>query len=925
MEKRFYGAIAARLLVLTIAIGASMVRAQQIEEVIIQADYIPDEKLTTSEISDVIDAEDMSIAGDGDIGAALKRLPGLSLVDGKFVYVRGLGERYSTTYVNGTPLPSPEPLQRAVPLDLFDTSIAKNVLVQKTYSANYGIEFSGGVVDIRTAGVPGEGFFSLKLSAGYNDYSTGEKGLTYDGGSRDWLGEDDGTRDLPGVVRRNLDNYRSLIGTGSVISGDEQDAITISFDNNWEADQRDNPYDGSFEMSGGNRFQLNDSVNLGFIATASLGNKWRNRLRKETRYDYRDISLQDRDDVEAIFDNIDQIREDALDSDPDDGTVGVRRVTDRQITQYEINRNLLLALGVEISDTHFLNYTIMQARKSTDNTVIGIEADGDEDRENPDRFSQLRLSWTENEILFQQLSGEHFFTAATVKWRYALIDSERQTPDTRLLERRIQEDDTLTLIDSARPTRLWTELEDETSEYGIDVEMPLISGLFEDATLKFGYAKFDQERTFDTYQFAYETFRLNFADRAIPLETLTDPGSCAVGVAASTTDDCYLYTGAALGSPNTGHLFLREGFFGVGVEDIPDGFIGDFETEAFYFVFDAQLTESLRMSIGRRSERSFKFLTNPANGEPIVPFSALSDFRDGLVSLEELISPSTSKFNLDSVSLTWDFYTNMVLRASYSETVNRPVLRELSPIQFYDPEDDREYVGSPRLEIAKIYNSELRYEWYYGLDNYFGASVYRKSFSRPVEIEETDGEDPFLTWANLDKAETQGVELQVQHYLTDFWQLNANATISSSVVRDSRLNAPKFDGDRPMQGHSEELYNLQIVYQSDRFTASLAYNRFSERLRGLFNADGRNKHAVYEQPFDSLDFNFKTTFYTESSEFELGFKVQNILDDKVEFEAALLAPEIEIFAPEYLQNVRAPYEEWEVGVTYSLSIGWKQY
>ncbi|MCH1488333.1 MAG: TonB-dependent receptor plug domain-containing protein, partial [Pseudomonadales bacterium] len=130
---------------------STSVAGQQMEEVVVIKAFTPDEKLQTSEVSELLDADDMSIAGDSDIGAALKRLPGLSLVGGRFIYVRGLGERYSSTYVNGTSMPSPEPLQRAVPLDLFDTSVVKNVLVQKTHSANYGIEFSGGIVDIRTA------------------------------------------------------------------------------------------------------------------------------------------------------------------------------------------------------------------------------------------------------------------------------------------------------------------------------------------------------------------------------------------------------------------------------------------------------------------------------------------------------------------------------------------------------------------------------------------------------------------------------------------------------------------------------------------------------------------------------------------------------------------------------------------------------
>ena len=146
---------------------STSVAGQQMEEVVVIKAFTPDEKLQTSEVSELLDADDMSIAGDSDIGAALKRLPGLSLVGGRFIYVRGLGERYSSTYVNGTSMPSPEPLQRAVPLDLFDTSVVKNVLVQKTHSANYGIEFSGGIVDIRTAAVPNEPFFKIKTSTSY--------------------------------------------------------------------------------------------------------------------------------------------------------------------------------------------------------------------------------------------------------------------------------------------------------------------------------------------------------------------------------------------------------------------------------------------------------------------------------------------------------------------------------------------------------------------------------------------------------------------------------------------------------------------------------------------------------------------------------------------------------------------------------------
>ena len=141
---------------------------EQIEEVKVSVSFIPDEKRDTSEISSVITAEAISIAGDSEASDALKRVTGLSLVKGKYVFVRGLGERYSSALLNGVLLPSPEPLKRVVPFDIFPTSVLESVLVQKTYSPQYPGEFGGGVIDMRTKVLPDEEFFEYGFSTGYD-------------------------------------------------------------------------------------------------------------------------------------------------------------------------------------------------------------------------------------------------------------------------------------------------------------------------------------------------------------------------------------------------------------------------------------------------------------------------------------------------------------------------------------------------------------------------------------------------------------------------------------------------------------------------------------------------------------------------------------------------------------------------------------
>ena len=107
--------------------------------------YIPDERRSTSEVSSLLDAGDFQLQGDGDAAAALRRVAGVTTADNKFVYVRGLNERYSSATLNGSPLPSPAPLRRVAPLDLFPTSALSGILVQKTYSPNLPGEFGGGL------------------------------------------------------------------------------------------------------------------------------------------------------------------------------------------------------------------------------------------------------------------------------------------------------------------------------------------------------------------------------------------------------------------------------------------------------------------------------------------------------------------------------------------------------------------------------------------------------------------------------------------------------------------------------------------------------------------------------------------------------------------------------------------------------------
>ena len=158
---------------------------------------------------DLLGADQIARVGDSNVADALRRVPGITLVDDKFIYIRGLGERYITVNLNGAAVPSPDLARSVIPLDIFPTSIVESLSVQKGFTADQSAAFGGGSVDIRTTSIPDSFVAYLEGDIGINSMS--DEYFDYNGGSD--FGDEDGTREIPGVVRRTL-------ATTSITGGD---------------------------------------------------------------------------------------------------------------------------------------------------------------------------------------------------------------------------------------------------------------------------------------------------------------------------------------------------------------------------------------------------------------------------------------------------------------------------------------------------------------------------------------------------------------------------------------------------------------------------------------------------------------------------------------------------------------------------------
>jgi len=241
-----------------------------------------DRRRKADAISDAISAEQMSKSTDSNAAEAMERVTGVSVVEGKYVFVRGMGERYSATQVNGSSVGTPEPNKRVVPLDLFPAGSLDNVVVQKTYTPDMEGEFGGGVVSIQTKTIPAKRTVAQSLSLGRAAGVAGGGFMTYQGGRWDAFGFDDGSRKLPDEVGRIAGN-RLVTGGRGGLTNEELAAIGRSFSNVWTP--RSQNIGPSIAYAGviADRATVRGRE-LGYLFSASLSNSFDARTREDNEY-----------------------------------------------------------------------------------------------------------------------------------------------------------------------------------------------------------------------------------------------------------------------------------------------------------------------------------------------------------------------------------------------------------------------------------------------------------------------------------------------------------------------------------------------------------------------------------------------------------------------------------------------------------------
>ena len=372
--------------------AAEVVDIDTVGEVVIVGRRDRNVQQAANQVLSVLSAADIARTGEGDIAGALSRVTGLSVGSNGFVYVRGLGDRYSQAFLNGLPLPSPEPLRRAVPLDLFPTDVIASSVVQKSYSANFTGEFGGGLINLTTLAVPREPFLKFGFGLSGDTESTGHLGYTHYGSKYDWTGSDSGVRDVPPAMAAYFASGQRLSGYGA-----ESGSLAQEFANtNTALIQRNDkiPVNTSLSLSGGTSRELGDGE-LGVVATAGYSQNWLTKDNIEQNAADADLAFLDKE---------------------------YRQVS----TENRIVVNGLFGLGYEYGEGNKVRWTNLIIRDTLKRTSL---SEGKQNSQRPDRdFLEQETGWYERQVWSTQLSGSFNFDPVKIDLRAAYANSRREAP-----------------------------------------------------------------------------------------------------------------------------------------------------------------------------------------------------------------------------------------------------------------------------------------------------------------------------------------------------------------------------------------------------------------------------------------------------------------------------------------------------------------
>lgn len=855
-----------------IEVGEVIVEARALENT--EASLLR-QRQKASAVSDAISAEAIGRSGSGDAAEAMTKVTGASVVGGKYVYVRGLGDRYSNTTLNGAILPSADPDRKAFQLDLFPSNLLENIVTLKTFTPDKPGSFSGGLVDVGTKSFPEAFTLQFSISTSYDtEASLNDGSLSIPGGGTNWLAVSNGAYDLPDLLadpnvripsEQDARDFRSgETDATRAAAADSLHQMSRAFNGSLTPERTSPPINRSYSGSIGGQLALLGNP-LGYTGSLTYS-------RDYTSYDEAvfgrwDLIGATYEDAESLTPEVYYASSLQTESIPGADPLEAGNYMNAKGVE-ETNWGAAGTLSYRPHPNHVFESTLLRTQSGTAESSLLA---GFRDQTRSSTFVTRTLHYTERSLITAQLRGEHNLGGVGVEWHASLGETTQEEPDLRYFSNvvNVREDgqgglDTLYYLPGANeapPTRFFRMLEENNGTFQLDLSIPFrqCSGL--GSSFDAGGAYDGADRTFRQRRFQYhEGSGIDFQDYHGDVKSYFE----ATGVADTVSLN--------------GSQYYRFGPYVSETSPARSNYDANRSILAGYAMVELPLTRNFRMIGGARLESTD---LETASLDVSLPDSIRFGVLDNLDVLP-------------SLNLVYELGEAMNLRGAVTRTLARPTFRELAPYQSFDFIGGYIFEGNPGVERTLITNYDLRWEWFMNPGEIAAVSAFFKSFDDPIErVIRSQGEGKFTTVRNVPSARVYGLEFEARKRLGDFVSapvvnnllLGGNLSLVRSVVdipeEEYELilaSHPTADDTRPLEGQSPFLLNLNLSYENAESgtAAGLYYNIFGERLLTVTQGAAPD---VYERPRADLDFTLSQNLIQG---FRLKASAKNILGSRVE-------------------------------------------
>lgn len=800
----------------------------------------------SSAVSDGISQESIRRTPDNNAGQILKRVTGVNIQDNRFVVVRGLGEQYNQTMINGVPVTSTETNRNAFAFDLIPAAAVDNITVNKTATPDMPGNFAGGIVQVNTRDFPANDFISFTLQGGFSDETYGEDFYGDKRGKYEWLSFGGNTRDLP----KDFPDPKSRVPFTD-LNDQEKFRYLRKLKNNL-APINHGP-------SG-----LNENIQVGFGKTIKLGSENQFGIVAALNQRKTELIQQEVTSRAPEYNNINQ---------------GPGADIIRQINYYSEN----IRYGYDVDFGGVLNlayrfgnnkvtlknlYTRIFSNSFIHRPVLFVEDAGLLPNEKEIGISHYI---EEKRILNSVLSGEHRTgrnNETRLDWNVTVTANRTMQPDTRNFVLRT---DTTT---SVKPSE-WIYRVD--NNVNLDASLEKNSRLWSDGKDVIYGGSFNITSPFYLFNnkhllkggILFQNRKREVTGMVLPIQGL------------SNTIDSLLapsnyYPGGGMAVVSSADFVTRGGNYNAGSSLL-----------AAYESLENKFGDKIRVIWGLRVEN---YQQHVNVYRPVY----YPNFQDPDLSSYLFAARNTFNF-LPSVNAVYSPFSSINLRAGYSNTVIRPELKDIAAFARYDYQTLQVTQGNSELRSTSIQNYDLKLEWFPSAGEIVSVAAFYKDMIDPIEYARPKNLTVRIP-LNVGDAYVRGIEAEIRKKL-DFlpfapWLSNVtifgNGALIRSKVSTKPINSFLYDSitEHSLTGQADYIINagINILAFKKTFDLTLSYNRTGDyitelgRFESLIIPNGKSVPNIphyYMKARDVMDLVVSQSLF--KSKIRLKLNISNLL------------------------------------------------